>query len=60
MKEPLNSFARRIIQNDEVTEFIQGLVELGANPVEIKKALEPQPDDPWKEAGRFRMDHGGT
>lgn len=57
MKEPLNSFAQRIVRNGEVTEFIRGLVDMGVNPEQIKKALEPEPaPDPWKEAGRYRME----
>lgn len=57
MREPLNQFAERIIRNDEVKEFIQGLIEKGVSPHAIKAATEPPPK-PQEDFGRHRMDHG--
>jgi hypothetical protein len=44
MKEPLNQFADRLINNGEVKEFIQGLINKGVSPHKIILAMEKEDD----------------
>jgi hypothetical protein len=53
MREPLNSFANRIVNNQEVVEFIVGLVkEKGVNPIVIIRAVQGAPQSAKSPFGR--------
>jgi len=50
MRSPLNEFAERIVRNEEVPEFILGLIiEMKVSPEEIKKAIEKAEEIKRKE-----------
>ena len=55
MREPLNQFADRIIRNNEVSEFIRGLIEKGVSPQAIVDATKPEPPKYLTPLDRFRF-----
>ena len=46
MRDPLDQFAERLIRNGEVKEFIQGLMEKGVSPLDIRSYTQEEPPKP--------------